>query len=142
MSIQFVWDGTYSVGNSAIDQQHWGMFELGNQLPEIFDGSDVKPIILRLYKYVRIHFTAEEKMMKSIGYPQLEEHRLLHDNIITQLNKISSQPLDTDEAIYGFKKFIYNWLIDHILNEDNKYFQFNKNKNEHAPDQPGADDGK
>jgi hemerythrin len=128
MSIQFIWEDKYSVGDPVIDQQHMGMFELANQLPEVCDSSDVKPIIMKLYKYVHAHFSAEEEMMKSIGFPQLAEHKLLHEDLITQLNDLSSQPLDTDEAVYGFKKFVYNWLIDHILEEDNKYFLFIENR--------------
>ena len=124
MSIQFVWDDKYSVGNPEIDKEHMEMFNLGNQHPEISNENDIKPVIMRLYKYVRIHFTHEEEMMKAIGFPLLEEHADLHGDLISQLNKISSQPVDTDEAVWNFKKFIYDWLINHIMNEDNKYFEF------------------
>ncbi len=126
MTIQFVWDDKYSVKNPEIDQQHKGMFELGSQLSEVSDIRDIKSIIMRLYKYTREHFSYEEKMMRSIGFPLLAEHTLLHENLITKLNKISSESIDTDEDVHRFKRFIWDWLIDHIMNEDKKYIQFNK----------------
>jgi hemerythrin len=142
MSVQFVWENKYSVGNPEIDEQHKGMFELGNRLPELSNARDIKPIIMRLYKHTREHFSHEEKMMKSIGFPLLAEHTLLHENLITQLNKISSQPLDADEAVYGFKKFIHDWLIDHIMKEDNSYFQFSKEQSEPSSNKPDTGVGK
>ncbi|MCK5680543.1 hemerythrin family protein [bacterium] len=124
MSIQFVWKDKYSVGNSEIDKQHKGLFELGNELPEVSGEQDVKPIIMQLFKYTREHFSAEEEMMNSIGFPYLAGHKKLHDDFITELSEISSQSLDTDKSIYGFKEFVYKWLLGHILTEDNKYFRF------------------
>ena len=47
MSIQFVREDKYSVGNPEIDQQHKGMFELGNSLPEVLSAQDMKPIVMR-----------------------------------------------------------------------------------------------
>lgn len=142
MGIQFLWEDKYSVGNPEIDQQHKGMFELGNQLIEVSDERDMKFIMLRLYKYTREHFTHEEEMMKSIGFPLLAEHTLIHDNLISQLTKMSSQPLNTDQALHEFKKFIYDWLIDHIMQDDNKYFLFSKEQGKPASNKPDASDGK
>ena len=69
MSIQFVWEEKFSVGNEDIDTQHKGLFSLGNELFEASRTQSIKPIIMRLYKYTREHFSSEEEMMKRIGYP-------------------------------------------------------------------------
>ena len=124
MSIEFVWDDQYSIGNPQIDQQHEEMFDLVNGLPLVSNAQDIKPIIMRLYKHTREHFSDEEEMMKASGFPLHTEHRMLHEDLISKLGEIGLGPLDTDEAVFGFKKFIYDWLIDHILHEDVKYFQF------------------
>lgn len=126
VSIQFVWDDKYSVGNPKIDQQHKKIFELGNELLEVSKAQDIKPIIMRLYKYTREHFSHEEEMMKSIGFPLLIEHTVLHEDLISKLGDISSRSFDTDEAVFEFKKFVYDWLTKHIMNEDMKYFQFHQ----------------
>ena len=124
MSIQFKWENKYSVGNSKIDKQHKEMFKLGNGLPEVLDAQEIKPIIMRLYKYTREHFSLEEEMMKSIKFPLLAEHITLHEDLISKLNEISSSPFNSDKEVLRFKQFVYGWLIEHILSEDMKYFKF------------------
>jgi hemerythrin len=126
MSIQFIWEDKYSVGNPTIDNQHKGMFELGNDLPEVLNAQEIKPIIMRLYKYTREHFSLEEEMMKSIRFPLLAEHITLHEEVISKLNETSSRPFNTDKEVLRFKQFIYGWLIEHILSEDMQYFKFSQ----------------
>lgn len=128
MSIHFVWDDKYSVGNPEIDAQHQGLFELGNKLSEVLEGQEVNPVVMRLYKYTREHFLLEEEMMRSIGFPLYEEHKILHENLISELNEISASPFDSEESVLKFKKFVYDWLIDHILNKDMLYFEFSQKK--------------
>ncbi|MCK5783273.1 MAG: hemerythrin family protein [Desulfobacterales bacterium] len=126
MSIQFLWEERFSVGDPVLDQQHIDLFRLANQVSQISDLKEVRPIIMRLYKYVRQHFSYEEAMMKSIGFPLLEEHKVLHNNLISTLNEVSLQTFDDEDKVYKFRKFVYDWLVDHVMNEDNKYFQFSK----------------
>ena len=126
MSIQFVWENKYSVGNPIIDKQHKEMFKLGNDLPEVLSAQEIKPIIMGLYKYTREHFSMEEEMMKSIGFPLLAEHKILHEELISKLNEISSLSFETDKAVLSFKKFVYGWLIEHIMYQDIQYFKFSQ----------------
>ena len=128
MSIKFLWDETYTVGNPAFDEQHKRIFEIANSLPEVVDEELIKNIIWRLFKHVNEHFVTEEKMMKDISYPRLAEHRQLHDELITKLSDISTQSFDSDQSIFEFKKFIYDWIIEHIMNADNGYFRFVQEK--------------
>jgi hemerythrin len=126
MSIQFIWENKYSVGNPTIDNQHKEMFKLGNTLPEVLNAQEIKPIIMRLYKYTREHFSMEEEMMQSIKFPLLSEHIALHEELISKLNGISSRPFNTDKEVLRFKQFVYGWLIEHILSEDMQYFKFSQ----------------
>ena len=128
MGIQFLWDETYTVGNPTLDEQHKRIFELANSLPEVVDKELIKGILWRLFKHVNEHFATEEKMMKDIGYPKLVEHRKLHDELITKLSDISTHSFDSDQSIFQFKKFIYDWIIEHIMNADKDYFRFVQNK--------------
>ena len=120
------WSEKYSVGNSEIDNQHRELFELVNSIPEVVDDTDIVELIMKLYKYTRDHFAAEEDFMREIEYPNLDNHIELHNSLLEQLNDVSTQDFDTDEAIYSVKEFAFNWLSDHILKEDIQYFEFNK----------------
>ena len=123
MPIKFVWDNSYSVGNEVIDSQHRRLFDLGNEIQSI-QLSEVTRTIMNLYKHTRQHFDTEEQHMKAIGYPKLEQHRELHNGLISGLNNLIEKPINTNIGLEGLKKFVYNWIIDHILNHDKKYFEF------------------
>jgi hemerythrin len=62
--------------------------------------------------------------MKAIGYPKLVQHRELHNGLIGGLNNLIEKPINTNIGLEGLKKFVYSWIIDHILNHDKKYFEF------------------
>ena len=74
MSVQFIWKDNYSVGNPEIDDQHRDLFNLCNQLSESLTEKECKFIIMKLFKYTRLHFTAEEKLMKDLEFPLFVEH--------------------------------------------------------------------
>ena len=123
----FPWEQKYSVGNDEIDNQHKGMFELCSNLYEMNSYEKAAPILARLFEYTREHFTLEEELMQSMGFPKYEEHRLLHEDLLTRLKAIDLDALATEEAIISFKRFIYDWLIDHIMEDDMLYCEFTKN---------------
>jgi len=128
MPIQFIWNESYSVGNSEIDQQHQSWFDLANSLPEKLDRVLIKHTIMDLFTYTRKHFTAEETMMLEIGYPKLDAHKVLHDDLITKLSEIGLESFQGDQSVFAFKKFIYDWIIDHIMRHDKDYFRFVQQK--------------
>lgn len=123
MSIKFEWDKRYSVGNEEIDAQHRRLFDLGNEMQNIHL-SDMTKIIMKLYTHAMSHFDTEEHHMKAIGYPELVHHRELHNGLISGLNHLIEKPIDSYTGLERVKQFVYNWIIDHILNHDKKYFEF------------------
>ena len=48
----------------------------------------------------------------------------MHNGLITGLNNLIEKPINTKIGLEGLKKFVYDWIIDHILNHDKKYFEF------------------
>jgi len=121
MGIVFIWKKEYAVGIPELDKQHQDLFNLGNKLQNI-DKSQAKPYVMDLYKYARAHFKAEEEHMEQLNYPNLKAHRELHNKFITDLNLITKD--FTDDSFYEFKSFLNSWLIDHVLTEDSKYFDY------------------
>lgn len=126
MKIQFIWDEDYIIGDPQIDEHHKGMFELASQLPDTLDVDIVKQIIMKLFRYTRKHFSYEEEMMKRFGYPNLEEHRELHNDMITKLSDISLRMFDTRQDLIDFRRFIYTWIIEHIMYQDKTFFNYAK----------------
>jgi len=121
MGIVFIWSDEYTVGNEELDNQHRYMFDLGNKIQSA-KPSEARAYVMALYKYVTAHFTKEEEHMKSMGFPGIAEHQIIHENLITTLNDLAQgfQPEMLNELI----TFLHNWLINHILNDDKQYFDF------------------
>ena len=65
--------------------------------------------------------------MKQIGYPKLDEHKELHERLVTKLSDLSTHSFDTDQSVSQFQKFVYDWLVDHIMKHDKEYFNSKKN---------------
>jgi len=124
MAIKFEWDDSFSVANEEIDQQHKMLFDLANSIGDDLNQQGIKRIIMELYKYTREHFAAEEQMMQKIDYPLFEEHKKLHEDLITKLNTICAQPFENKESVNDFVTFMYDWLTHHILNKDMEFRWF------------------
>ncbi|QQS05350.1 MAG: hemerythrin family protein [Fibrobacterota bacterium] len=115
MNIRLDWNETFSIGEPLLDAQHRELFDIANSLPENNDRAQVRTCVMRLFRYTREHFSAEEDYMRSVGYPNLEQHTRIHEKLIEQLSLIAQEPLGTTAADLSFKRFVLQWLTDHIL---------------------------
>lgn len=126
------WNQDYAVGVTVLDKHHRRLFEILNELFTLMDkGSEDGPIlhvIDELLDYTHYHFEEEENIMAEIGYPELEQHRQLHKELIDLLKGFAS------EAQNGMAIFVaikvanagLEWLKSHILSVDHKYSEFIK----------------
>jgi len=123
----YKWNEKYAVEDPTIDAQHKYLFKLANDVQNA-SSEEIKQYILKLFKYANTHFQFEEQHMKESRYPLWEEHVDLHSQLITQMNTVVSKGFHTPESIDAFKKFMFHWLVDHIMEEDKKYSNFTKEK--------------
>ena len=124
MAVEFIWDDLYSVGRADIDDQHKSIFSIANTVPDTLDKGMLNYTIMRLYLYTTDHFSAEEQMMKDIGFPKLEYHKALHDELTARLQMISTELFDDLDSLARFKEFFHKWIVGHILTHDMEYFEF------------------
>ena len=79
------WKDFYSVGDASLDSQHQQIVGVINELFDAMEKKStqqvVKPILDRLVKYTFEHFKSEEEAMAAVEYPDLIEHRAMHDKI-------------------------------------------------------------
>ena len=120
------WKPEYSVGHPAIDADHKGLFALVRELREA-DMSDglLTSILGRLEAYAEGHFAREEAMMRTGGYPDLDEHMAKHrvfvewlDSVKKTYHRAAESPFQVGEAV---NDFLQRWLVEHILEEDMQY---------------------
>ena len=119
------WKNDYNTGITSIDEQHQ---KLCNMLVELEDNmnsdniNQVMGMILKgLVEYVKFHFQDEEKLMSLICYPELEQHKKIHKDLVDQIVKILID-MKNGKEIEAVKlhAFLKRWLMDHILEEDKK----------------------
>ncbi|WP_324170515.1 hemerythrin domain-containing protein [Sulfurimonas sp.] len=130
----FTWKNDYKLNIEMIDEEHQGLFKIALKALKFKNDSDLKvhirQIIIDLNNYMKKHFDHEEDFMKSIEYPGLEEHKILHQNIINQINglivNIASMTLLEFEK--ELLTYIDIWLINHIIFEDKKIMCYYENR--------------
>lgn len=123
MSKYFEWKTDYETGDSTVDEQHQYLFKLANSLL-VARRSDFSSIIMELYQYTRVHFKAEESIMEEFKYPDLDDHKRLHKNLISNLNNLSENFTETEDSRDDLVAVFGNWIINHILNEDLRFANF------------------
>ncbi len=123
MSKYFEWRDEYCTGDLKVDDQHQYLFKLANKLL-VTGTSECKPIIMELYEYTRIHFKDEEAIMKEFKYPDLKDHKIIHTNLISSLNNIADQFVESEESRDDLVALFGNWIINHILNEDLRFANY------------------
>ncbi len=122
----FAWKQAYSVGKPAIDAQHRQLIELIASLHVGMTegkGRDVLAAILgKLIKYTLDHFTAEEAVMRTAGYPGLAQHRGLHTSLAATVTKLSKDfEAGRVSVTVETAMFLKQWLNDHILGADHAF---------------------
>ncbi len=120
------WRDSYSVGVEKFDEEHKLLVGLINELFEVVrDKKNVDSLqdaIAKLIEYTRMHFADEEEAMEEMAYPYLEEHREIHANLLQQVLEFQEElRSEKEELRTDFYKFLREWLMNHILEEDMKY---------------------
>ncbi len=115
-----VWSDRFSVGHQVMDEHHRYLVSLVNQLIGL--SQSVAPSAIRyervleeLGEYIRLHLLDEERLLASVSYPLLEQHRSQYAHFIAK-NKLHQ----LDEVV----AFMHQWLLDHILVHDAKYQEY------------------
>ncbi len=121
-----VWSDKLSVGVKAIDEQHAILFNTINDLHAAMMKGQARTIVgellCRLLTYTRNHFSDEERMMESAGYPELAQHLLLHRTLTKQVEDYIARFQNGDITLSNeLSAFLSDWLKKHILAIDQSY---------------------
>ena len=126
---KIVWEEKFSVGVKEIDEQHKKWISIINDLHDsLISGQGFDEITGKSLKamadYAAYHFAFEEDHMKSIGYPDLEEHRKIHRNFMERIHQYQ-QDDESGKIVLNTEimKVLMDWLTNHILTIDQKYTQ-------------------
>lgn len=124
----FCWHEKYSVDNEEIDRQHKTLFAIANNLPDEMNETIVGKMVPKLYGYVLTHLMEEEDYMVKTGYPGIAEHARIHGRLIVRLNRMVSEGINSNEELIEFKRFVHEWVSNHIIHEDKAFADYLRKK--------------
>lgn len=125
----FPWNLSFATGIATIDEQHYRLVELLNEVGRAYvrsiDCSQSEDILNALVDYAAYHFASEEVLWAELTEKAelVEEHMQAHSGFIDKIKGFQAQlaaescATTMDELL----SFLTDWLMGHILQED-KYF--------------------
>lgn len=123
------WSSTLSVYVDEVDDDHRKLVGLFNMfMHAVADGDSVdyqRAALEELIACTAWHFRHEERLMVKYGYPDLDEHRKEHLDLIDAVDELRGRFLApgrqiTDDDI----EYLEHWLVGHILTMDMKLGDF------------------
>ena len=109
----YVWDESFQVHYTRLDDEHKVLFRIMQQLKDNPDDVDV---LNNNRDVFRDHFDYEEKQFMACGEPcDADAHKKKHDIFFKTLTWVTN-PVSTE-----YMDFAMNWLAQHIKNTDFKY---------------------
>lgn len=136
-------DPKYSIGIAEMDAQHARWIQLIEEFKLV--GSEhllehkgfqaARLALEKLLAYTKSHFVSEEALIEAHGYPDLEahkkQHRELEAKVVELLDEVHSH--SKNRTPLKLNLLVTIWLIEHILQEDDKYARFILNKPQLIP---------
>ena len=120
------WVQQYGVGHPSLDSYHHIFHQAVEQMDEAASEGSMSAAIERmafLLMYCAMHFAEEEAILHSAGYPELEQHRAIHERFrrrMTILHKeLEAHP--TPELAAQTAIEARQWWLNHIQTEDRKF---------------------
>lgn len=112
------WRDGFKIGVDQVDAEHRHLFVLVKGL----NINNVQDTLGELLDYVVTHFTHEQALMESSGFPDFRHHLELHEAFSSQVAEfLSSSSEWSDERIQELRKFLNKWLVGHILTHDLRF---------------------
>jgi hemerythrin len=117
------WKPFYSVGDAGLDNEHKVLLGILDDLYLAVQMGHsqhrVQIIVDRLAEYTMTHFEHEEHMMQSCGYPNLEAHKIMHDEMRRRTLEFQANTNAITEG--DLLQFLKSWWVRHIQNQDKTY---------------------
>lgn len=135
-ALQYVeWSEDYSTGIDAIDTDHKIMMSLINRCTDVInsgseDRKEIRLILDKLLDYKRLHFQREECIMTVCGYPDLNEHKKLHQTLAREVEDKLKEFGLRKLATKSLFNFLINWITEHVIDEKKLFSTCGKGKEE------------
>ena len=123
------WDSSLQLGIGQIDEQHKQLVAMINDLHRAMKQRQTMAvmggILQRLVNYTVYHFGHEEKLFQKHGYPEYDQHKKIHENLVGKVIEFKTK-IDRGDSTISMElmDFLKDWLVNHIKGTDKKYVPF------------------
>jgi len=126
--MHFIWRPEYKLNIKEIDDQHEYFVGILDKLYEAIIHNSPREELGQLLKmltgYAVDHFNTEEKYFAEFNYEGTAEHKIKHqelkDKVLDFQKKFEENSGDISVDLIDF---LEDWLVDHLLNLDQKYVE-------------------
>ncbi len=123
------WNHTFKINVPVVDAEHKYLVQLVNDLYDEYTNNNLDKNLINVFthlaSYTKKHFANEESVMAKVNYPELENHKKEHRELLETTRKLSEQYLDGSESITAdTMNFLKTWVVTHIIESDNKIGKF------------------
>jgi len=119
------WSSKLDVGIEEINRQHQRLIYIANELYrlKLRDGDQhaLQRLVDSLINYTATHFNYEELLMERNGYPDLENHKLKHRDLVQDVMRFKHRVDNHEDVIDELLDFVKAWLMNHIMKSDMAY---------------------
>jgi hemerythrin len=127
------WQERFSVHVQEMDRHHKKLLEYFAELEKEMQSSNAERqsgvILKALADYAEFHFAEEERLMRSMNYPELASHLNQHLYFTDQVREMFEQLQSGMLPPQSLLSFLKDWFVNHILMEDKKYGEMMKQGN-------------
>ncbi len=123
MGIQ--WRDSLAIGVELIDSQHKELLQRFNALLSACESGkgidELKRLLVFLDDYIVKHFSDEEQLQRTSGYPGYEAHKKEHDGFIERVMAVKHEINSEGVAVHHVMEtnnMLLKWLLNHISKVD------------------------
>lgn len=127
------WDDSLNINVFDIDQRMKTFFDFINKFSEFEsikrkkeeDYDAIGEALADVSEYIRQHFNHEEKLLTQYRYPEFSSHKKEHRRFVKKIlafRRLYSE--DPDKIYTDSLKYIREWIVDHIKEDDMRYAPF------------------
>ncbi len=130
--VHILWKDKWNSGNDLIDKDHKMLIKMGNDLINVLfmeSGFDIGSKYLdELLEHIVTHFKNEEKILASVGFVDLDKHKMIHDGLVKRALQLKDYYLNKSLRLWDLFSFIVDdVIINHLEKEDVKFFSYLSN---------------
>ncbi|NCA98995.1 MAG: diguanylate cyclase [Clostridia bacterium] len=134
-NFRITWQPKWESGNDQIDHEHQALIRGANLMirhylyyQDASDPADLKVDLRQVIAMLAEHFANEEQILKDVHYPDLEDHRRLHQTLLdTDRDFVARYEKGEISLLQAMEHLVGDTLVFHMLTDDVRFYPYVRN---------------